>query len=267
MTKPHQAPAMRYEIPCSGLSGAPCIGGPPTICGGWALASWQKDLLKTASCIELLVWAQPLLLASLNDALNLIGIRIIEVGDQWSVSEGNALIRFSDNVVRPTSLPPPLSNCALVSGHEAMHTWPLPTGTGKSVHGEVLEKRMVHCWAHLLAASTYSTCSDTFVMHGQAISNLSCDSMMVLGRCRDVRLYLQAWAWTWTSLHGRGNVCMASQQAEAWQASLAPFHVHCIQLVPRLCLHAQVAGVKQKLFIINTLRSWPRLLLVCQLQF
>ena len=42
---------------------------------------------------------QPLLLASLNDALNLLGIRIIEVGEQWSVSEGKALIRFSDNVV------------------------------------------------------------------------------------------------------------------------------------------------------------------------
>lgn len=53
--------------------------------------------------VKLSVWVQPLLLASLNDALNLIGIRIIEVGDQWSVSEGKALIRFSDNVVRATS--------------------------------------------------------------------------------------------------------------------------------------------------------------------
>ncbi|KAK9861033.1 hypothetical protein WJX84_008638 [Apatococcus fuscideae] len=44
----------------------------------------------------------PLLLASMNDALNLLGIRIIEVGEQWSVSEGKALIRFSDNVVLPS---------------------------------------------------------------------------------------------------------------------------------------------------------------------
>ena len=47
---------------------------------------------------------QPLLLASLNDALNLIGIKIIEVGEQWSVSEGKALTRFSDNVVSLSSL-------------------------------------------------------------------------------------------------------------------------------------------------------------------
>ncbi len=73
------------------------------ICTGCATGPNFRFLIKPCprpgSCL-----LQPTTLASLNDALNVIGIRItapggsVQAGD-WSITDGRALMRYFDGVV------------------------------------------------------------------------------------------------------------------------------------------------------------------------